>query len=101
MKSSRPLCTKPTSIWPSRIWSSVSWIWYGSSAVIEASCQASRRARPITRRGVKRSTISARACGRATSKTLKSGYRSTPTEPTVATALSNMTKRVGRRMFIE
>src|SRR5207245_6906609 len=42
MNSSRPLCTNPISTCPSRICSSVSWIWYGSSRATCASCQVSR-----------------------------------------------------------
>src|SRR5262245_14062968 len=52
MKSSRPLCTKPTSIWPSRACSSTSWIWYGYSAKMEASLKDSRRALVSIRCGV-------------------------------------------------
>ena len=52
------------------------------------------------RRGVKRSSIRSRAYGFATSNTLKSGYSSTPTDPSVAIALSSITNRVGSRRFI-
>ena len=49
--------------------------------------------------GVYRSSIRSRAYGFATSKTLKSGYSSTPTEPSVAIALSSRTNRVGSFRF--
>src|SRR5438067_1336747 len=52
MNSSSPLCTNPTSIWPSRACSRTSWIWYGYSAKIDASLNDSRRARDSTRCGV-------------------------------------------------
>ena len=72
----------------------MSWSWYGTSRAIEASAKASvrlasRRARvePLAR--------SPRAYGFATSKTLKSGYTSCPTDASVAIALSSITKREG------
>ena len=73
MNSSSPLCTKPTSICPSRISWSTSCTWYGRSCAIPSSSRPSFCARDASRAGVKRSSISARAYGCATSKTLKSG----------------------------
>ena len=59
--SSIPLCTKPTSIWPSRTSSRMSWIWYGSSRATPTSWRASFVASMAIRRGRKRSTMRLRA----------------------------------------
>src|SRR4029079_15713387 len=52
MKSSSPLWTKPTSIWPSRACSRMSCTWYGYSAKTPASLNDSRRTRLSMRCGV-------------------------------------------------
>jgi hypothetical protein len=67
------------------------------SRTTRASSIPSDCARFSTRCGVYRSSIRLRAYGFAISKTLKSGYSSTPTEARVAIALSSITKRVGNR----
>ena len=100
-KPSSPLWTKPTSICPSRTCSIRSCHWYGASRRTPArSGSRHARARRATRSGVKRSSISPRAYGRATSNTLKSGYSSTPTEPSVAIARSSSRNRDGSCRFI-
>ena len=64
MNSSSPLCTKPTSIWPSRTSWSTSWIWYGSSLrdLVQLPPAPAAPATPAVT-GENRSTISSRAYG--------------------------------------
>ena len=94
--SSSSLCTKPTSIWPSRI----SRACRGSGTALAVICRPPPLApSPWATLGVSRSNIGSRACF-ATSKTLKSGYSSTP--PSRASiALSSITNRVGSPGSVE